>query len=112
MHPYLGYPEKYAVIHNGGNPDEFYPTNNLGEYVGHVTWGVGQKKRLDILYEIIKNHNSKLVGFACIIDRSTSEVLIKDKIVSQIRLKIETYKANQLPDQLKKIEPIKPGSRN
>ena len=50
-------------------------------------------------YEIIKNHNSKLVGFACIIDRSTSEVLIKDKIVSQIRLKIETYKANQLPNQ-------------
>ena len=63
-------------------------------------------------YEIIKNHNSKLVGFACIIDRSTSEVLIKDKIVSQIKLKIETYKANQLPDQLKKIKPIKPGSRN
>ena len=62
-------------------------------------------------YEIIKNHNSKLVGYACIIDRSTSEVLIKDKIVSQIKLKIETYKANQLPNHLKKIKPIKPGSR-
>jgi len=63
-------------------------------------------------YEIIKNNNSKLVGFACIIDRSTNEVSIKGKIISQIKLKIDTYKANQLPDQLKKIEPIKPGSRN
>ena len=65
MHPYLGHPEKYAVIHNGGNPDEFYPSDNLGEYVGHVTWGVGQKKRLDILYEIIKNYHDQkflLVG--------------------------------------------------
>ena len=63
-------------------------------------------------YEIIKNHNSKLVGFACIIERSTSKVLIKGKIISQIKLKIDTYKANQLPDVLKKIAPTKPGSRN
>ena len=63
-------------------------------------------------YEIIKNNNAKLIGFACIIDRSTSEVLIKAKIISQIKLKIDTYKSNQLPDVLKKIEPIKPGSRN
>ena len=46
------------------------------------------------------------------IDRSTSEVLIKDKIISQIKLKIETYKNNQLPEQLIKIIPNKPGSRN
>ena len=63
-------------------------------------------------YEIIKNNNSKLVGFACIIDRSTNEVSIKGKIISQIKLKIDTYKANQLPDVLKKIAPTKPGSRN
>jgi len=63
-------------------------------------------------YEIIKKNNSKLVGFACIIDRSTSGVLIKDKIISQIKLKIDTYKLHQLPDELKKIDPIKPGSRN
>ena len=62
--------------------------------------------------EIIKQHDSKLVGYACIVDRSTSELLIKDKIISQIKLKIETYKTNQLPGQLKKIIPIKPGSRN
>jgi orotate phosphoribosyltransferase len=63
-------------------------------------------------YEIIKNNNSKLVGFACIIDRSTSEALIKSKIISQIKLKIDTYAPNQLPDVLKKMKPVKPGSRN
>ena len=62
--------------------------------------------------EIIKKNNSKLVGFACIIDRSTSELLIKGKIISQIKLKIDTYKSNQLPEALKKLKPIKPGSRN
>ena len=63
-------------------------------------------------YEIIKKNNSKLVGFACIIDRSTTEVLIKGKIISQVKLKIDTYKSNQLPEALKKLKPIKPGSRN
>ena len=62
--------------------------------------------------EIVKNNNSNLVGFACIIDRSTNEVLIKSKIISQIKLKINTYKKDNLPDTLKKIKPIKPGSRN
>ena len=62
--------------------------------------------------EIIRISKSKLVGYACIIDRSNIDVLIKDKIVSQINLKIETFKENELPDELKKIQSIKPGSRN
>ena len=62
--------------------------------------------------EIIRISKSKLVGYACIIDRSNIDVLIKDKIVSQINLKIETFKKNELPDELKKIQSIKPGSRN
>ena len=37
--------------------------------------------------EIIKISKSKLIGYACIIDRSNIDVLIKDKIVSQINLK-------------------------
>jgi glycosyltransferase involved in cell wall biosynthesis len=53
MHPYLGYPDNYKVIHNGADPKEFYPNDKAGEFIGHVTWGVGDKKRLDILYEII-----------------------------------------------------------
>ncbi len=63
-------------------------------------------------YEIVKKSRSKLVGFSCIIDRSNNDVLIKKKIVSQIKLNFKTYDSNNLPKQLKKIKPIKPGSRN
>ena len=62
--------------------------------------------------EIIKMNKSKLVGYACILDRSNNNILIKDKIVSQIKFKIATFKENELPEELKKIQPIKPGSRN
>ena len=62
--------------------------------------------------ELTKASKSKLIGYACIIDRSNSKSLIKNKIFSQIKLKIDTYENNELPNDLKKIQPIKPGSRN
>jgi len=62
--------------------------------------------------EIIKQNNAKLIGYACIIDRSNNNLLIKDKIVSQIRFKTSTFKEKELPEDLKKIPPIKPGSKN
>ena len=62
--------------------------------------------------EIIKMNNSKVVGYACIIDRSDKKVLIKDKIVSQIKFEIKTFKKNELPNELSKIQAIKPGSKN
>jgi len=62
--------------------------------------------------EIVKINKANLVGFACIIDRSDNNVLIKDKIVSQIKINIAVFKENELPDKLKKISAIKPGSRN
>ena len=62
--------------------------------------------------EIIKKNKSKVIGFACIIDRSNKTVLIKDKIVSQLKLEIATFKENKLPEDLKKITPTKPGSRS
>ena len=62
--------------------------------------------------EIIKINKANLIGFACIIDRSDNKVLIKEKIISQIKIKIDIFKKNELPDKLKKIPAIKPGSRN
>ncbi len=60
--------------------------------------------------KLIKNYNAKLVGFACLIDRS-DEKKFKKKIISQIKLKIPTFKRNNLPEKLKKINITKPGSR-
>ena len=62
--------------------------------------------------EIVKINKANLVGFACVIDRSDNNVLIKKKIISQIKIKIATFKENELPDELKKTPAIKPGSRN
>jgi orotate phosphoribosyltransferase len=62
--------------------------------------------------KIASSHGSQITGYACIIDRSTNELLIKDKIVSQVKLKIETFDKNKLPEILKKIPETKPGSRN
>ena len=62
---------------------------------------------------LVKKYKSKVVGYACLINRSSKQSLkIKDKnIVSQIKLEIPTYKKNDLPIELKKIPITKPGSR-
>ncbi len=62
--------------------------------------------------EIIKNNGAVIVGYACIIDRSNNKSLIKDKIVSQVKLNIPTYTKENLPKNLLSIKAIKPGSRN
>ena len=62
--------------------------------------------------KLIKKTKAKLVGFACIIDRSNKKNLkIKSKIISQIRINVPTYKANSLPQSLKNINITVPGSR-
>ena len=61
---------------------------------------------------IVIMSKANLVGYACIIDRSSKSVSIKDKIVSQIQFNIETFSEDKIPEDLRKIHPIKPGSRN
>ena len=48
--------------------------------------------------EIVENIDARILGFACIIDRSNGKSLIKEKIVSQIQIEIPTYSEDQLPD--------------
>ncbi len=55
---------------------------------------------------------AEILGYACIIDRSNGKSDIKKNIVSQIKIQIPTYKKENLPEHLKKIKPVKPGSRN
>lgn len=63
--------------------------------------------------ELVQINRSNIAGYACIIDRSNEdELVIKDKIISQIKLKIKTFKNNDLPEDLKRIKAIEPGSRN
>ena len=63
--------------------------------------------------KLIKKSKARLVGFACLIDRSSklSLKIKKHKIISQVKLDVPTYKKNNLPTYLKKIPITKPGSR-
>ena len=63
--------------------------------------------------KLIKKNKAKIIGFACLIDRSNRKSLkIKNKkIISQIKLNFPTFKKNKLPNSLKKIPISKPGSR-
>ena len=59
---------------------------------------------------LIKKSNAKLVGFACLIDRSNNKK-IKHQIISQVKLNIPTYSKKNLPAHIKFIPVTKPGTR-
>ena len=62
--------------------------------------------------KLINKSKAKLLGFACIIDRSSKKNLkIKRKIISQFKIEVPTYKKNKLPRNLKSIPISIPGSR-
>ena len=64
VYPYIK-PKNFRIIHNGADPNQFYAAKNIGSYIGHVTWGIDKKKRLDILHEFISKHHDEkflLVG--------------------------------------------------
>ena len=62
--------------------------------------------------ELIKKSGALIAGYACLIDRSKGLSLIKENIISQVKIDIPTYNQNELPHELKKIKAIKPGSRS
>ncbi len=62
--------------------------------------------------KLVIEKGAKIVGYACIINRSNGKTSIKEKIVSQVELNIPTYTEKNLPENLLAIEPVKPGSRN
>ncbi len=61
---------------------------------------------------IVKTSSAKLAGYACIIDRSSEDISIRNQMVSQMKFNIETFTKDEVPEDLKKINPTEPGSRN
>ena len=63
--------------------------------------------------KLVKKSKGKVLGFACLIDRSSKKTLkIKNKkIISQVKLDVPTYDIKNLPTNLKKVPVTKPGSR-
>ena len=55
--------------------------------------------------------NINILGIACIVDRSEKNILDDNEIISLLKLDIPVYNSDNLPEDLKKIVPVKPGSR-
>jgi orotate phosphoribosyltransferase len=72
-----------------------------------VTTGLSSRECLASLAETKGN----ILGAACLVDRSNGRAEIGKKLVSLVALDIPDYDANDLPDDLKAIPAIKPGSR-
>ena len=58
----------------------------------------------------LQDLGAKISGYACIIDRSGGNSQI-DEIISQINFNIPVFSEDKLPEHLKQIKAIKPGSR-
>ena len=72
-----------------------------------ITTGKSSKECLEKLYKMQVN----LLGIACVVDRSQEKIFNDHEIISLLKLDIPTYDPDNLPENLKKIEPVKPGSR-
>ena len=55
--------------------------------------------------------NINLLGIAAIVDRSNEVLFDNFQIISLLKIDIPVYDSDNLPDDLEKIKPIKPGSR-
>ena len=62
--------------------------------------------------KIVESNDARIVGYACLIDRSNGKSAIKEKIVSQVKIDIPTYTEKDLPKNLLALKAVKPGSRN
>jgi orotate phosphoribosyltransferase len=62
--------------------------------------------------ELIKSCDAKILGYACLIDRSNGNSKINKKIISQVEINIPVYSEKELPKSLISITATKPGSRD
>jgi orotate phosphoribosyltransferase len=61
--------------------------------------------------KLVELAGAEVIAYACLINRSNGNSIIKKKIISQIEINIPTYKADSLPKNLISLSTTKPGSR-
>ncbi len=65
-------------------------------------------------YELVKKIGAEVVAECCLVDRSNDDNLEEKMgvpIISLLKLDVKTFDENNVPDDLKNIAAIKPGSR-
>jgi len=72
------------------------------------------KSSLEVL-ELLSNYDVNIIAEASLIDRSDNDVDMEKKlsipIISLLKIEAETFSPNNIPDYLKNVEAINPGSR-
>tara|TARA_B100000963_G_C22628451_1_gene673614 strand:+ start:1048 stop:1629 length:582 start_codon:yes stop_codon:yes gene_type:complete len=107
------------------NKETIFSERINGEFKLRRGFNITKNKKVLIVEDVITTGKSSLecsklviesggeiVGYSCIIDRSNGNSVIKEKIISQIKLNIPTYTKDKIPESLSLIKAIKPGSRN
>jgi orotate phosphoribosyltransferase len=65
-------------------------------------------------FELVKNLNGKIIGEACLVDRSNDELLtqkLQVEVISLLKINVKTFNENNIPAELQAIPAVKPGSR-
>jgi orotate phosphoribosyltransferase len=63
-------------------------------------------------FTCIEKNGGKVKAECCLVDRSNGTANLGIPLISLIELPIATYSESELPEHLKTIPPMKPGSRN
>ena len=72
-----------------------------------VTTGLSSRECI----KAIKAEGGRVVGGACLVDRSGGSARIGTKLVPLLRMKVPAYAANKLPKNMAALPAVKPGSR-
>ena len=73
-----------------------------------VTTGLSSNESIDV----VKGYGGNITGEACLIDRSSGKANLETQLISLTSIDIPTFDKNEIPESLKDIPAIKPGSRN
>jgi orotate phosphoribosyltransferase len=82
-----------------------------GEKILIVEDVVTKGGRVQETIEIVRAHGGSVLGVALLVDRSNGTVDLGVPLLSLIRMQVETFQADQLPEDLAAIPAIKPGSK-
>lgn len=67
--------------------------------------------RVQETMQIVKAHQGKVVGLAMLVDRSGGSFSTDVPVFSVMQINVETYDPNHLPEDLRSIPVVKPGSQ-
>ncbi len=65
-------------------------------------------------FDLVKNFKGKIIGEACLVDRSNDNDLekkLQTAVISLLKIDVKTFDENSVPSELKQLPATKPGSR-